>query len=62
MLSLVPVPLTLWAAFAGPTVSNPGLVDHPQAAVLFLSSLLEEEFLPFWATNGSICLECKVLA
>jgi hypothetical protein len=61
MLSLVAVPLTLRTALARATVSNPGFVDYPQAAVSFLPTFLEKELLAFWATDSPICLEYKVL-
>jgi hypothetical protein len=59
---LVPVPLTLLAQRTGTTVSDPGLIDHAQAAIAFTAAFLGQEQLVRRTADGPVGLESEVLA
>ena len=56
------VPLTLLAQGTGPTVSNPGGVEHPQRAIVLGALLGRVQRLACWTPQCPVGLEGKVLS
>lgn len=53
-------PLTLLAQSTGAATANAGRIHHAQDSIGFWASLMDQQRLAGWATQGSIWLEGKI--